>query len=168
MQTKLSTQTIIIAAILSIVLFVVGWYSWGDIFIALLPIGGNVNYFETSFSGQFSNSLLFSITLALLPIATIFIWKFAPIFRTHRKILTLCIIVIAMIVSVLLRREMIKYRARHLQPTTILDYADPSDPRPMTIETGIPVSTIHFEIFTFGGLVLGSLISFLSLRQRTE
>ena len=165
---KLSTKRIIYTIILSIVLFFVGQYSWGNIFVALLPIVGDVKYFETSLSGQFTNSLLFSLTLALIPIVTILIWKFAPIFKTQRKILSVCIIVIAVTVALLARREMIKYQARHLQPTTILDYSDPSNPQPKTIETGIPVSTLKFEIFALVGLVTGGVISFFTLRQRTK
>jgi hypothetical protein len=130
---KLSTSTIIIAIILSIALLFAGQYSWGSIFIALLPIVGDVKYFETSLAGQFINSLLFSLTLALIPIATILIWKSAPILKTQRKILTVFIIVIAVTFSVIARREMIRYQVRHLKPTTVLDHTDPSNPQPKKI-----------------------------------
>lgn len=165
---KLSTQTIIIAIILSIVLFFVGLYTWGNIFNALLPIVGDVKYIDTSLNGQFINSLLFSLTLALIPITTILVWKLAPVFKTQRKILTVFIIIIAVTASLLVRREMIKYQARHLQPTTSLDYTDQSNPQPKTFETGIPVSALNFELFAFAGLVIGGAISFLSLKQRTK
>ncbi len=165
---KPSTRTIIIAIILSIALFFIGQYSWGDIFITILPIVGNVKYLETSLNGQFINSMFFSLILALTPIVTILIWKFAPIFNTQRKILTVCIIVLTMTASVLVRREMIKSQAKHLQPTTVLDYTDPANPQPKTIESGIPVSTLKFELFALAGLITGSVISFFSLRQKTK
>lgn len=165
---KLSTPTIIIAIILSIALFCTGQYLWGNIFIALLPIVGGVKYFEASLAGQFINSLFFSLTIALIPIATILIWKCAPIVKTQRKVLTVFIIVIAVTVSIIVRREMIRYQARQLQSWTVLDYTDPSNPQPKAIECGIPVSKIYFEVYAFAGLVIGSVISFLSLRQRTK
>lgn len=165
---KLSTPTIIIAIILSIALFFAGQYLWGNIFTALLPIVGDVKYFETSLAGQFINSLFFSLTIALIPIATILIWKFAPILKTQRKVLTVFIIVIAVTVSIIVRREMIRYQASQSQSTTFLYHTESSNPQPKTIESGIPVSKIYFEVFAFAGLVIGSVISFLSLRQRTK
>ena len=164
---KPSTKTVIIAIILSIALFVVGQYTWGKLFFLLLPIVGDVKYFETSLNGHFINSMMFSLTLALIPIATIIIWRFAPVIKAQRKILTVCIIVLVVTISVLVRREMIKSRARHLQPTTVLDYTDPANPQPKTIERGIPVSTLNFELFALAGLVIGSVVSFFSFRQKT-
>lgn len=165
---KTSTRTIFIALILSIALFFIGQYSWTDIFITMLPIVGNVKYFETSLNGQFINSMFFSLTLALIPIVTILIWKFAPIFNTQRKILAVCIIVLTITTSVLVRREMIISQAKRLQPTTVLDYTDPANPQPKIIESGIPFSTLKFELFAFAGLITGSVISFFSLRQKTQ
>lgn len=161
-----STRTIIITIILSIALLFTGKYLWVDIFFTLLPIVGNVKYIETSLHGQFINSIFFSLTLASIPIVTILIWKFAPIFYTRRKILVVCIIVLTMTASVLVRREMIKSQAKHLQPTTVLDYTDPENPQPKTIESSIPVSTLKFELFALAGLITGSVISFFLLRQK--
>jgi hypothetical protein len=73
-----------------------------------------------------------------------------------------------MTASVLVRREMIKSQAKNLPPTTVLDYTDPVNPQPKTIESGIPVSTLKFELFALAGLVTGSVISFFSLRQKTK
>ena len=96
------------------------------------------------------------------------IWKFAPIFTTQKRILVIGIILIAMTLFVATRREMIKDQAKHLQSTAILDYSDPTNLRSKTIEYGISVSTINFELFALGGLVTGSIISFFTLRQKTK
>ena len=153
-RMKLSTRTIIIGIVLSIVLFFAGYYSWVKLFFALLPVVNNVSYTETSPTGLFINPFLFSLTIALIPIATILIWRFAPVLKPQRKILTVCIIVICVAASILVRREMIKYKASHLQPTII--------------ESSIPVSSLNFEIYALAGLITGSMISFISLRQRTK
>lgn len=163
---KPSTQTIIITIILSVVLFFIGQYLWSDFFISILPIVDNVDYFDSSLNIHFINTIVFSLTLALIPITTVLIWKYAPVLKTQRKFLTVCIIILAMTFSVFVRREMIKYQANHLQPTTVLDYTDPANPQPKTIKSGIPVSTLKFELFTLVGLVTGSIISFFSLRQK--
>jgi len=136
--------------------------------MATLPKVGDVKYQADTLTAPFRQSLGFALTLALIPISAILIWRFAPIFATQKKILTVVIIVIAMTLSVVARREMIKYQARHLQPTTVLDYSDPTNPQPKTIESLISVSTLNFELFALAGLVTGCIISFLSLRQKTK
>jgi hypothetical protein len=162
---KPSKQAVIIAIILSAGLFFIGLYTWGKFFDLILPIVGNVKYLSTSMTWQFKYSKLFGLTLALIPIATILIWRFAPIFNKQRRILTVCIIILALTVAVFSWREIIKAKATNLQPTTILDYSDPSNPQPKTFESGIPIESLNFELFALGGLIVGSLIAFFSLRQ---
>ena len=165
---KLSAKTIIITIILSVILLIVGFYSWNYFFMATLPIVGDVKYQADNMTAPFRQSLLFALTLALIPISSILIWRFAPVLAAQKKILTIGIILIAIILSVATRREMIKYQARHLQPTTILDYSDPTTPQPKTIESLIPISTVNFELFALAGLITGSIISFFLLRQKTK
>jgi hypothetical protein len=165
---KLSAKTIIITIILSVILLIVGFYSWNYLFMVTLPFVGDVKYQADSLTAPFRQSVVFALTLALIPISAMLIWRYAPIFTTPKKILTVVIIVIAMTLSVVARREMIKYQARHLQPTTVLDYSDATNPQPKTIESIIPISTVNFELFAFAGLVTGCIISFFSLRRKTK
>lgn len=163
---KYSKQLIIITIILSsVILFFVGLYTWSTFFELILPIVGNVKYWSTSLTGQFRDSMLFGLSLALIPIATILVWRVGPVFTKQRKALAVFIIILSMVVAVFGRREMIKLHAKNLQATTILNYSNPSNPDPKTIETGIPIETLNFELFIFGGLIVGSLIAFFSLRQ---
>ncbi len=165
---KLSKQTIIIALILSVVLFFVGMYTWNSLFMLILPIVGNIKYVNSSLNGPFLISMLFSLTLALIPFATIIIWRFAPVFKTQRKILTVCIIFLSIIVSVLVRREMIKSKARNLQPTTVLDYSDPANPISKSIYMDIPISSLKFEYYALVGLIAGSIIAYLLLKEKSQ
>lgn len=162
---KPSKQAVIITFILSVGLFFIGLYTWGRFFDLILPIVGNVKYLSTSMTGQFRYSMLFGLTLALIPVATILIWRFAPVFSKQGRILTVCIIILAMTLTVFSRREIIKAKATNLQTTTILDYSDPSNPQQKTIESGIPIESLNFELFALAGLIVGSLIAFFSLRQ---
>ena len=161
-----SKQTTIIAIILSVMLLIIGFQIWGSLFILILPIVGDVKYFATALGSEFRYSLLFGLTLALIPIATILIWKFAPIFTTGRKLLTIGVIVLTITSAIFIRREMIKSQARNLPLTTFLDYSDPNNPRQKTIESGIPISTLRFEEFALGGLVAGSFIAFFLLKEK--
>jgi hypothetical protein len=67
-----------------------------------------------------------------------------------------------MIISVLARRKMIKYKARQLESAAVVDVPHPSGP----VQIGIAVSELKFEQYILGGLVAGSLISFFALRQK--
>ncbi len=136
--------------------------------MATLPIVGDVKYQANTLTAPFRQSLVFALTLALIPISAILIWRYAPIFSTPNKILTVVIVVITMTLSVVSRQEMIKYQARHLQPTIVLDYSDPTNPQPKTIEALIPVSTFNFELFALAGLVTGCIISFFLFRRKTK
>lgn len=163
---KLSIRTIIIAIIVSFALFIFGHYIWGDLFIALLPVVGNVNYIDNSLTGQFIDTIWFSLTLALIPMATILVWRFAPVFKRARKFLTVFFIIITMTVSLLIRREMIRNEAKQLPPTAVLDYINPDKQQSTEIIRGIPVSTFHFERYALAGLITGSVIAFAVLRQK--
>lgn len=165
---KLSAKTINLTIILSLILLIVGLYSWNYLFIATLPIVGDVKYQADTMTASFSQSLVFALTLALIPISAILIWRFAPVFSTQKKILTIGIILIAIILSIATRREMIKHHARHLQATTILDYSDPINPQSNTIESLIPISILNFGSFALAGLISGSIISFFLLQQKTK
>ena len=163
---KLSKQTIIIAIILSVALFLIGQYTSVKFFFLTLPTEGGVKYVSTRMTGHSINPLWFSLTLALIPIMTILVWRYAPVFSTKRRVITVCILILAASVSLLLRREMIKSKARNLQPITILDYTDPANPQPKTVESNFPIETLNFELFTFAGLIVGSAIAFFSLSQK--
>lgn len=163
---KLSKQAILTAILLAVVLFVIGYFTWYKFFELVLPDIGNVNYITTSFTEAFRNSLLFGLTLALIPIATILIWKFAPVITPDKRIFTVCIIIFAMIVSVYGRRKMIVTEAKNLQTMTVLDYTNPSFPESRTIESRIPVSMLYFELFALGGLIAGSVFAFFAMRQK--
>jgi hypothetical protein len=167
-QKKLSIITIIIAVILSIALFLAGMQYWGSIFTSLLPIVGDVTYTSNSLTGQSMDLLKIGLILASIPIITILLWRFAPVVKTQRRVLVACIIVLAMIISVIGRREIIKSRARNLQPTEIIDFSDLANPTPKLIKTGIPVSSLKFDLFALIGLIGGSIISYFSLREKSS
>src|SRR5262245_26499516 len=123
-------RTLISTIIISIVLFIIGFYTWGRFLEFILPAVGNVTYYATSFGTDFRNSLLFSLTLALIPLATILIWKLAPVINKQRKVLTVCVILLSMIALVWTRREIIKAQARNLRHITELVSSDPNIPTP--------------------------------------
>jgi hypothetical protein len=160
--------TFVIAIILTVILFVTGVYIWNSFFFLFLPVIHGVNYIGTDLTTLFQNSLVFSLTLALIPVASVLTWRFAPVLSRQRKILTVCIIVIAMMVSVLIRREVIKSQIRNMRPSAIIDYSDPANPVQKNFMAGFPVSDLKFEYFLLAGLVAGSAISLFVLKEKNN
>lgn len=166
---RFSFKTIIVTVLISVTLLFVGFFSWDKIFDLLLPNVEEVKYLSTSFTESFRQILVFSLTLALIPISSILIWRFAPIISIKKKILTIVIIFVSIVFFIAIRREMIKYYARHLEPTSVIDHFDTSDnPQFKKTENRIPVSTLIFEWYAFAGLITGSFISIVSLRAKAK
>jgi len=165
---SLSKQAIIIASILSIVLFIAGFYTWSSFFLLMLPIVNDVKYLDTDLSMPLWDSLVFGLTLALIPAATVLVWKLAPIFNNQRKVLTACIIVLTMMVFVIIRREVVKSQLRNLKPSTTIDYSNPASPVQKSIELLFPIVDLNFEYFVLIGLISGSTISLFALKEKKK
>lgn len=163
---KLSKQSIVIAILLSAALFFTGRYVWSNYYDLLLPVVGNVKYVSTSITGEYRNLNLFGLTLALIPVAAMLIWRFAPVISIHRRMLTVCIIMLSITVSVFARREIIRTKATNIQSATKPGNTGTSDPQLSNSQAGIPFESLKFEQFAFAGLIAGSLIAFYSLRQK--
>lgn len=163
---KLSKQSIVIAILLSTALFFTGRYVWNNYYDLLLPVVGNVKYVSATITGEYRNLNLFGLTLALIPVAAMLIWRFAPVTSMQRRMLTVCIIVLSIAVSVFARREIIRTKATNIQSATKPDNTDLSDSQLSNSQSGIPIESLKFEQFAFAGLIAGSLIAFYSLRQK--
>jgi hypothetical protein len=152
-------STIIITISLSIVLFLIGLYSYNSYITLTLPSIENVKYSTTDVADAFRQPLYFGLTLGLFPIIIIFLWRVTPILTINKKLLTICILLVFMISFIIVRREMIKSQARYLQPTS---------QNIETFQSHIPLSSINFELFAIAGLVTGGIVSFFSLGQKTN
>lgn len=149
---------LILVLILSLTLFVVGFYSFGAIYESLLPRVDNGFYQVTNFIGLFDTSLIPALVIGLTPV---FIWKtgtMAHITSRTQTIYTILIVIICMTTAVLLRREMIKlYFARLINTTDLTNNNS---------NLGFPLNKVNFEYYMFSGLIVGCLLSYLLLRQR--
>jgi hypothetical protein len=144
-------RTFIIGAILSTALFIIGFMSWGGIFITLLPEIDGVYITDDPGGVQFRSNLLLGFTLALIPLATIFIWKLGPVSSPGKRTLSVAIIVTGIIFSVFLRRELLKFVA------VPIDY---------NIRLEIPLEQVKFDFYALVGLIVGSVLAWLILKDK--
>jgi hypothetical protein len=147
----ISNQTRIIGGIVSIVLFIVGLMCWGRIFAWLLPKAGDVVWQMEHLSDGFRSSLIFGLTLALIPVGAILLWKFAPINRPGKRAISICILLAGIVLSIYVRRELIEF----VSVSPIPD-----------IKMHVPVSQAKFDIYALAGLISGCAVAWLLLKEK--
>lgn len=143
-------KSILIASLFAIGLFVIGFLTWGKIFIALLPeIDGAYTF--TSMSHEFKSTLLIGFTLALIPIASIWIWKVGPIVSVQRRVLCILMMLAGIFISVFLMRELIKFVA------VPIDY---------NVRLQVPIEQVKFDVYALVGLIIGIALAWLLLKEK--
>ncbi|MFT3681026.1 MAG: hypothetical protein QM791_12180 [Ferruginibacter sp.] len=153
-----SKITIILIVLISIVLFVLGLFLFGNIYEILLPKPDNGFYQETASGGQFKRSLIFAVVFGLTPIFIWATWRLAPITLKLQKNYTILTVIVCILLAVVLRQQLLKlYFSRftnNINSTTA------------NLHVGYPIDKVYFEYYMFGGLIMGCLISYLLFRQR--
>lgn len=163
---KFSFKPILIVFVLSVILLIIGFYFWDFFLAAILPDLGEIKYLADDIAEPFVQSLVFALTLALIPLTVLLIWRLTPVLSKQKRILIIGIIFIAIAVSIALRREMIKYQAKHLQSIAVVGKLNTSNSQIMPVKNFIPISSLKFELFAFAGLIIGSITSVLFFRHK--
>jgi hypothetical protein len=156
----------ILTIISSIILLIIGFYTWNSLFTLLLPKIGEVKYLSDSFTWGFRSSLIFGLSLAIIPILLSLVWKLTPVKNTQSKLLSSGIVLFVMAASLFSRREMIKFRAKNLMPEMGSFYSDHGELIQKPILVGIPLDSLNFEYYALIGVMVGCIVSFLMLRKK--
>lgn len=151
---KKGAITLLLIIITSLVLFVLTIIQFDKIFELLLPKIENVSLISNSLHSSFSIGLLFSIVVALAPILVYITWRVSPISTIKNKMLSSFLIVLFMMLSIIIRQQTIKMNSQ---------LSNPNDGNPQIV---YPIEKAHFEYFLFGGLVIGCVLSYITLRDK--
>jgi hypothetical protein len=162
MKTFLQKNGVVIVTALG--LLITSQIIWPRFFEITMPAPGKAAYTVRKLTDMTNGPRLFAVALALIPIAAVIVWRYAPVITASRKLWTVILIVLAMTAAVLARREMIHLKAKNAQPVTITDYSSPGNPQPKQVIPDIPISSFKFELFAIGGLVAGSVLAFFAFR----
>ncbi len=152
---KHSTKSIILTSLFSLILFLSGVYFYGPFYDLVLPKVEGGYFTITSFSGQFKASIYFSLIVALIPIFIVQTWKIARLNSLTKKLLTILIVCTSIIISILIRRELLKI---YFSQFTKIDH----------LTLNYPLEEVHFEYYILAGLLVGCIISYLLFRKRKE
>ncbi|HMD00252.1 MAG TPA: hypothetical protein VKH37_08865 [Ferruginibacter sp.] len=147
---------LILAMSASILLCVLTFSFFDSLVDILLPKVDGGHYSVTHIAGPSHIALSFSIVLGLFPISIFLVWKFAPIISSGRRLISIGIVILAMAITVVCRREMIKgFFSNKPDAPTIND-----------IRLYYPVEQTHYEYYLMAGLCAGLGICFFALRPR--
>ena len=119
---------------------------------------GDIRFTIVEHGHLLSTSLLFSILLALVPLAIVLNWRVAGISSPKQKIFSALIMLSFVAIGVLVRRAMVKtYFVRVVAPA--LSHQGRSD-------FNYPIDPVNFIYYMFAGVLTGFLIAFFIFRRK--
>lgn len=156
----------ILLLFISPLFFLLGYIGWAAFFNAVLPVNEGLQFNDEEIAAPFQQRLIFSLTLALIPVLSLLIWEMAPVVTGLRKCLVAGLLVLSMAASIFIRRELIIREWRDQKTMVTYDMTDPENPVPREEARLIPLSALQFEMYGLIGLVSGSIIAFLLFRRK--
>ncbi len=151
---KIYIQTLILA----VALFILGQIVFIKFFQFLEPNVNGVLFQISERKGKIKTSLLFSLTLALVPILLILTWQLSPISLLSKKIGSGLTILIFILLAIWVHRQAVKSYFSKIDKELIsannnTNVIYPIDPAP-------------FVYYMFAGLLLGCVVSYFFFHQR--
>ncbi|MDP2161033.1 MAG: hypothetical protein Q8K02_11160 [Flavobacterium sp.] len=119
-----------------------------------MPKIENLQYKTTEIGSQFKLALFFSIVIGLMPILLYLTWRLGRIEKTKRRMFSGLIVIFFMTISIVLRQQFF-IRLTNLKTQS-----------GETIYNSFGVENLNFEYYLLGGLVLGCIVSFFSLKDK--
>ena len=150
--------TLILTIFTSLVLFILTFTQFGKLFELIMPKIENLQYQTTEVGSQFKLALFFSIVIGLMPILLYLTWRLGRIEKTKRRMFSGLIVIFFMTISIVLRQQFIKLTFNRL--TNLKTQTGE------TIYNSFGVENLNFEYYLLGGLVLGCIVSFFSLKDK--
>ena len=153
---------LLIGTVLSIFLFFMGIYTHDYFIKHSLPVFENVHYTRQSIRTFIEKPFIYSITLGLIPLSIVVIWKMARVFDAKKRILVAAIIVGCVLLAGIYRYERIRARAQEIsERQTIVNQAEHKEE-----EFSIPLADVNIEKYMLAGLVAGWVIAYFAARRR--
>lgn len=161
---KISKKIIIITVLLSIALLFTGFQCYRLFFNWVLPNVEGVAYQSNSVTRQFSLSLIYSLIIASIPVATILLWKHANIRTATKRILVPLILIFFLAATTIYRQ--IAFRADVLE---LAEYKQLfKEQNNEVFKEYISIDSLHIEKYMLFGLVAGIIVVFLQWRKRNK
>ena len=159
---RLSKTTITVTIILFIVLFLVGMRSYRAFINLTLPGIDGVTYQVNSVTRDFIMSLIYSLALAAIPVATILLWKQANIHSVAKKILVPLVLFICIAGVALLRQYKITTDIKKAAEIT----RSLNDQTHENMQTIISLDKVDIGAYMLAGLIAGIFVVYFVMRKK--
>jgi uncharacterized membrane protein len=135
----------------------VGQVTYSRFFQFAEPHIEGISFQITDGSGLLKTPVLFSMLLALLPVLTVFLWKYSPIYSTAYRFLSAITMLVLIGTGIWTRHAALTSYFNVKKDLIISESHSP---------VSYPVNPVMFICYMFIGLLVGCLISHYLFRQR--
>jgi hypothetical protein len=151
----------IIGILLFLLFFITGFISYRDFFDVTIPDVKGVTFINVSFTEVSFNILVYCLTIGFIPICCMIIWRNASIHTIRKKILTVLIILICIIIGTFVGAKITLAKAISIRAWTLEKSLNKS-------LDDYPRAGILTENYMFLGLVVGSIAAYFLLRKKEK
>ncbi|HWN88419.1 MAG TPA: hypothetical protein VNM35_05135 [Chitinophagaceae bacterium] len=157
---KLSKTIYIWTIGFSIVLFLLGQLLFLKIFKLFEPHVEGILFQITEHQATLKTSILFSLSLFLIPIFIVLTWRLAHITSLNKKIASALFILTLIVIGIFARHQEVK-----IYFTTVV--------RPVLLTNGktnviYPIDPRNFVYYMLAGLIIGCILAFVFFKRRNK
>jgi hypothetical protein len=152
-------KTILGAAIISIFFFVSGLLFFVQIFEFFEPKIDGITFEIIENNRILKTSILLSLTLAIIPLSIFLIWRFASISSSIKKLISILIILLFIVLGIWLRHQGVKSFFTKVVKNDVLSNDNTNVTYPLD-----PVAYVYYMLV---GLLVGCTVSYILFRKRT-
>lgn len=157
---KYSKASIIQTAIISAALFITGLLVFEKLFNFFEPRVTGVIFHVTEVGGKVSTSLLFALALALIPVFLLMVWQLTPIVTVNKKLLSVLIVFVLMVVAIWIRQRSVKsYYTSLSKNPALANFSNGQQ---------YPIDPVNLVYYMFLGLCIGSMLCYFLFRPRKK
>jgi hypothetical protein len=132
-------------------------------FSSTLPKIDGVVYQANSITQGFAMALVYSLTIAAIPIVTILLWRQANVHSMTGKIIVPLILIVCIVTATLLRQYTLKAEIKKTAEIT----QSINEQNNENIKTAISLDKLDIEKYMLLGLFAGIVVAYLAMRQKT-
>ncbi len=141
-------------------LFALGQFLFVKAFIFFEPHIDGVLFKITEHNGILKTSILFSLSLALIPILIVLSWRLAHIASVNKQIASALMILIFIAIGIFARHQQVK-----IYFTTVVKPALLTKDRTSII---YPIDPVNFVYYIFTGLFIGCVFSYILFKKKSK
>ncbi len=144
--------------LLSTILFVLGQAVFIGLFGFFEPKIDGITFQIIERRMGLKTSILFSITLALVPVLVVLTWQLSPVISAGKRLASVLIILIFMISAIGIRHQEVKTFFNTVVKKIILSNGSHA--------VNYPIDPVNFVYYMIGGLCTGCIVSFFLFRRK--